>query len=88
MASFAWLQIYRSYTGDQLNAEIAMLTKQITDANGITSAGSGSKTYARDLAHLEGRLAAACQIQIEKGQSGCPKMRGGWGVGNFTNFRG
>jgi len=89
MAADNWLLIFRTYSAEELAIEIDSLKTQLKNANGITGQTSGSKSYTRDLLNLEGKLGAACQIYIEKTQSGMnARMRGGWAIPDFSGIRG
>lgn len=63
MASSEWIEIYRSYSAEELAEEIADLKLQLKRASGINSQGIGSKSYQRDLLHLQNRLHAAIRVQ-------------------------
>lgn len=88
MASPDWFEIYRTYTGEELEAERILLRKQITDAAGITGQAAGNVSYQRDLQHLQQRLHAVTRVQTEKSQSGLsPSQAGYHGRANFSNVR-
>lgn len=83
-----WIEIYRSYSADELASEITRLKKAISDADGINSASSGSKTYQRDLLHLKNRLQAAVRVSGQVGASGrSPRDAGLWGVPDFSGAK-
>jgi len=79
MASPEWLEIYRSYTPEELAAEVALLKKQSTI---IAQQSTAGKSFTRDLQVLSGKLSAAVRIQNERR----------FGPGNpsviLTDFRG
>lgn len=83
-----WIEIYKTYTGDELAAEITSLKNAISAASGITAQGVGSKNYARDLNHLTSRLAAAVRVQNLRTSSAIgPRLSGHWGVPDFSSTR-
>ncbi len=57
MAAENWMEIYRSYTGEELVEEITQLKKDVRGA--FSQQGSGSVNHQRDLGQLEARLQAA-----------------------------
>lgn len=63
MASPEWVEIYESYSSDDLAGEIARLKKLLTDASGFTAMGSGSKNHQQDLGELRSQLSAAVRVQ-------------------------
>lgn len=88
MASQDWIEIYRSYTDDELAEELNDLKKQLKSAGGITGQGSGSVNYSRDLLHLQGRLHACVRVRGERSSSSFgPKANGHWGVADFSGVR-
>ena len=83
-----WIEIYKSYTSDELDVAISTLKKQLEDASGITAQGAGSKNYSRDLIHLQNRLHAAVRVRNLKttsNQGG--RQAGSWGVMDFSKLR-
>lgn len=71
------MEIYRSYTDDELAAEVAKLKKEDSV---FVSQQSGSKSFTRDLQALAGKLSAAIRVQNER------KVPGNDRVG-VTDFR-
>lgn len=83
MAADQWMEIYRSYEGEDLDAEIAQLRKDVRGS--FSSQGSGSVQASRDLGELRDRLQAATRVKAERRAAATP-MRGqvsfrgnGWG---------
>jgi len=64
MAVSDWLEIYRAYSGADLDAE--MVSLQAGLKGGFASQGSGSVQMARDLAELRDRLRAATRVKGER----------------------
>ena len=64
MAISDWLEIYRAYSGPDLDAE--MVSLQAGLKGGFVSQGSGSVQHARDLAELRDRLRAATRVKSER----------------------
>ena len=63
MSSNRWQEIYRSYTGEELEAEIAEMKKQATF---YTAQSFGDKSYQKDLANVEERLHAGIRVRNER----------------------
>jgi hypothetical protein len=69
MAVSDWLEIYRAYSGPDLDAE--MVSLQAGLKGGFVSQGSGSVQHQRDLTELRDRLRAATRVKSERaGQAG------------------
>jgi len=64
MAAETWMEIYRSYTTEDLAEEITQLKKDVRGA--FTAQGSGGVNHQRDLGQLESRLQAAVRVQNER----------------------
>lgn len=64
MAAENWMEIYRSYTGEELAEEITSLKKDVRGA--FSAQGSGGVNHQRDLGQLEARLQAAVRVQNER----------------------
>lgn len=77
MASPEWLEIFRSYTADELSAHIADLKKEISV---YAVQQIGSKSYTKDLAELRSQLSSAVRVRGERSSS-APSAAG---VGDFT----
>ncbi len=73
MAASDWIEIYRSYTTDELNAEILKLKADLD--GGFTSQQSGGTGHTRDTADLSARLKAATRVKEQKAGRG-PVRRG------------
>lgn len=69
MSASDWKVIYRGYSGDDLDAEIARLQKGL--AGGFTSQASGSVSHTRDTTELRDRLKAATEIKNERSKPSC-----------------
>ena len=60
MAAEQWMEIYRAYTPEELNAEIVQLRKDLR--GGYTGQGHGGTSHQRDLSELRDRLQAATRV--------------------------
>ena len=60
-----WLQIYRGYSDVELTDEVTWLRKQVRNPFG--SQTEGSRSVSRSTAEMRDRLAAATQVQNERG---------------------
>jgi len=65
MASPEWLEIFRSYTPDELAAQVAALKAQVSV---FSQQAIGQKSYTKDLNELRGQLSAAIRVQNERSQ--------------------
>ena len=65
MASPEWLEIFRSYTADELASHVVSLKKQITV---FSSQTVKDKSYTKDLGELKSQLSSAIRIQTERRQ--------------------
>ena len=63
MSSNRWQEIYRTYTAEELEAEIAEMKKQATF---YTAQSFGDKTYQKDLTNVEERLHAGIRVRNER----------------------
>jgi hypothetical protein len=63
MASLEWMEIYRTYSPAELDAEIIALKGQATL---YTSQTMGEKSYAKDLVMVQNRLQAAVRVRNER----------------------
>ena len=72
MAAEQWMEIYRSYEPDELNAEIVQLKKDVRGS--FASQGHGGTQHSRDLAELRDRLNAAVRVSNEKSKGGSWKV--------------
>lgn len=66
MANPEWLEIFRSYSGDELTTRIVELKEEVSV---YASQQIGSKSYTKDLGELRGQLSAAIRIQNERRNS-------------------
>ena len=64
MAVTTHLEIYRSFTPDELVAERVDLLKQ---RKGFTSQQAGGKSYTQDLGRIDDQLQALVRVQNERG---------------------
>jgi hypothetical protein len=62
-----WLQIYDSYTDEELTEEVTWLKTQVR--NPFNAQTEGARSYARSTAEMRTRLAAATQIQQGRSNS-------------------
>lgn len=81
MAADQWMEIYRSYTTEDLSEEIAQLQKDVK--GGFSSQGAGSVQHSRDLGELRDRLQAATRVKNERAG-----RNGGQGMKGQVSFRG
>ena len=82
MAAEAWMEIYRAYTSDELNAEIVQLKKDVRGS--FSGQGHGGTSHQRDLQELRDRLQAAVRVSNEKSKG---PSRGTWKVGQVDFSR-
>ena len=75
MAAEQWMEIYRSYEAEELDAEIVQLRKDVR--GGFAAQNHGGTGHQRDLAELRDRLAAATRVKNERRAGG----NSGWQVG-------
>lgn len=64
MAASDWMEIYRSYSGTELDEEIAKLKKDLD--GGYVSQSSGSTSGTRSVGELRDRLKAAVRVKNER----------------------
>lgn len=62
-----WLLIYRSYTAEEIAAEIIFLREEMK--NPYSAQGLGSQSAQRDMRALRERLAAAVRVRAEQAGS-------------------
>ena len=77
MASTDWMEIYRDYTGVELDAEIVTLKKEATF---YISQNVGEKSYQKNLEMIQQRLHAAIRVRNERRNRDQPN----WGVPDFS----
>ena len=82
MASTDWMEIYRDYSGEELDAEITRLKKEATL---YTAQGNGEKSYQKSLDEVRNRLHAAIRVRNERRNAG--GINPSWGVPDFSNFQ-
>ena len=75
MAAEQWLEIYRSYELEELDAEITQLQKDVRGS--FSGQGQGSVNHTRDLAELRDRLQAATRVRNDRNGPGRGTMRVG-----------
>jgi hypothetical protein len=66
-----WLVIYRTYSAEELDGEIAFLKEEMR--NPYSAQGLGSQTAQRDLRELKQRLSAATRVVMERGGNRVPR---------------
>lgn len=76
MASPEWIETFRSFTGEELAAQILALKKQISV---YSSQQIGSKSYVKDMSALKDQLHAAVRVQNERSHSS-------QGSGGYVDF--
>jgi hypothetical protein len=77
MASNEWMEIYRSYSNEELEKEITMLKEQATL---YTSQAIGDKQYTKALDVVQNRLHAAIRVRNERRNINKPA----WAVPDFS----
>jgi len=80
MGSPEWMEVYRTYTGEELSTEIAALKKQKSVYSGQNI---GAKGYTKDLHELMNQLHAAVRVQNERTHQG----DGSSGTVDFSQVR-
>lgn len=66
MANPEWLEIFRSFTPDELTAHVTALKEEISV---YATQAIGQKSYTKDLGELRGQLASAIRVQTERANS-------------------
>ena len=79
--SAQWEEIYSDLSDEELATEIADL-KESLSAGGYSAQSTGSKSYNKDLVHLQARLQSAIRVKRKRGQRGTNPM---FGTVNFGN---
>ena len=79
MASLEWMEIYRSYSPEELDTEITMLKAQATL---YTSQSIGEKSHTKDLVMVQNRLQAAIRVRNERVNL---YSNPSYGVADFSN---
>ena len=64
MAAAQWMEIYRSYTSEELVAEMSELREDLSGA--YQSQSSGSTSHQRNLGECRDRLQAATRVRDER----------------------
>lgn len=72
MAFTDWLEIYQSYSAEELAEEITQLKKDIK--GNYSGQGVGSVNYQRDLTMIQSRLRAATRVVNERSQGDASNM--------------
>jgi hypothetical protein len=72
-----WLEIYRDYAGDELEAEI---TRMKQEATVYLSQNIADKSYQKSLDEVRNRLHAAIRVRNERRNRDVPS----WGVPDFS----
>jgi hypothetical protein len=78
-----WIEIYRDYSGEELDAEIAKLKQEATV---YTAQNIGDKGYQKSLEMVQNRLHAAIRVRNERRQGG--SINPSWGVPDFSGLGG
>jgi hypothetical protein len=68
MSFVAWIEIYRTYSTEDLVAEIADLRKQ--SKSNYTGQSAGNKSYTKDPNLVADKLRAAARVMAERGGNG------------------
>ena len=68
MAFTDWMEIYRTYSSEELNEEVTQLKKDLK--GGYSGQGVGSVNFQRDLGMLQSRLQAISRIRNEQANAG------------------
>ena len=72
-----WLEIYRDYSGEELDAEI---TRMKQEATVYLSQNIADKSYQKSLDEVRNRLHAAIRVRNERRNRDMPN----WGVPDFS----
>lgn len=76
-----WIDIYDSYSDEELTAEIATLKSQAS--NPYVTQSEGQRGYTRSINEARSKLAAAIQIQKDRTNAHKPRH----GQADFSTFR-
>ena len=68
MAKADWIEIYSSYTSEELAAELAQLKNDVRGS--LAAQGHGATSHQRDLGELRDRLAAATRVATRGAKGG------------------
>ena len=82
MAADQWMEIYRSYTSEELATERTELQKTLKGS--LTSQASGTVSGTKDLQEARDRLQALTRVQNERRS----RAAGGNGLRGQVSFRG
>lgn len=82
MASTDWMEIYRDYTGEELDAEITRLKKEATL---YTAQNVGDKGYQKSLDEVRNRLHGGIRVRNERRNSS--GQNPSWGVPDFSGVQ-
>jgi hypothetical protein len=72
MAKDDWIEIYGTYTAEELATEMADLKKSLKGS--YAAQGHGNTSHQRDLGELRDRLAAAARIANRKSEGGAMRV--------------
>ena len=75
------IEIYRDYSGEELDTEILKLKQEATL---YTAQNIGDNGYQKSLEMVQNRLHAAIRVRNERRQSG--GLNPGWGVRDHNRF--
>lgn len=76
-----WIEIYDSYTVEELESEITRLKEQV--ANPYVNQSEGQRGYTRSINEDRAKLSAAIQVQRERGRNTVRRH----GQADFSDFR-
>lgn len=77
-----WIEIYRDYTPEELDAEIAKLKQEATL---YTAQNIGDKGYQKSLEMVQNRLHAAIRVRSER-RAAAGGRNPSWGVPDFSGL--
>lgn len=80
--SSEWIEIYRSYSGEELELEVTRLKREATL---YASQQDGQVGYTKALSEVRDRLHAAIRVQGERRRSSAGES--GWAVPDFSGVR-
>jgi len=81
MAFSDWMEIYRTYSSEELDEEVAQLKKDLKGS--YSGQGVGAVNFQRDLSMLQSRLQAIARIRNEQANA----INSGVGQVDFGNVR-
>lgn len=77
-----WIEIYRDYSGEELEGEITKLKQEATL---YTAQNVGDKGYQKSLEMVQNRLHAAIRVRSERRQAS-GGQNPSWGVPDFSGL--